>query len=82
MKFTKLQIRCFPPELTTQTYQDTIIEANPSTKMGAVTTQIQVTTLGDNRSTKMTTVTTPNSEIPMTNHYSTLKIKKKIKKGI
>lgn len=48
--------------------------------MGAVTTQIQVTTLGDNRSTKLTTVTTPNSEIPMTNNYSTLKIKKKLRK--
>ncbi|CAC5366883.1 unnamed protein product [Mytilus coruscus] len=59
----KLQIRCFPPELTTQTVQGTSIDGNRSTKMGAVTTQTgQDTTFEDNRSTKMETVTTKSGQ--------------------
>ncbi|CAC5374153.1 unnamed protein product [Mytilus coruscus] len=59
----KLQIRCFPPELTTQTGQDTTIEDNRSTRMEAVTTQTgQDTTVEDNRSTKMQTVTTQGGQ--------------------
>ncbi|CAC5366886.1 unnamed protein product [Mytilus coruscus] len=99
---TQSRIRCFPPELTTQTGQDTTIDTNLSTKMEAVTTQTgqdtifednrstkmetettqtgQDTSIEDNRSTKMETVTIPNSENPMTNYYSTMKIKKKINK--
>lgn len=83
-----MQIRCFPPKLTTETVHDTTIEANPSTKTEAVTTESlttqthQNTTFVDNRSTKMEIVTTSNSDITMTNYYSTIKMTKKTKKGI